>query len=444
MKKFKFIILIICLISMSFTFRGSCSGAIGGFLLYMDEFLWKPFFDKGDGLYVANGISIGRNGQIYRTTGNDTINLLPKNSGTTQDLNAIAISYHSEPFYLVVGNNGTILRSVNEGNNWMTRTSPTTNNLNDVCFGFNGYQYIVGDAGTLLRSNSLGQNWSTVSSGTTRKLNVVTAHSAQTEIIIVAGEKGTILRSSTSGFTFTNVSIPDTTFDFTCNNLSSVGNVEINNFYLAGTNGKIYRSTNFGLNWTALNSGITTNINSIFFESDDSGAVAGDNGVIRVTTNSGLTWNSDPIFNGLSGNLTSISVMPRASKTYTALSLNGMTGLSRIGVISEDSVIIVTSVKQLSSEIPSTFKLHQNYPNPFNPKTKIKFDIEKSTNVKLSIFDITGKEVALLVNTFLPLGEYEADWDAGNFASGVYFYRLYLEESKGNATVLTNKMILSK
>ncbi|HCN38173.1 MAG TPA: hypothetical protein DIS94_10740 [Bacteroidetes bacterium] len=74
----------------------------------------------------------------------------------------------------------------------------------------------------------------------------------------------------------------------------------------------------------------------------------------------------------------------------------------------------------------------------------MKFDIEKSTNVKLSIFDITGKEVALLVNTFLPLGEYEADWDAGNFASGVYFYRLYLEESKGNATVLTNKMILSK
>jgi hypothetical protein len=74
--------------------------------------------------------------------------------------------------------------------------------------------------------------------------------------------------------------------------------------------------------------------------------------------------------------------------------------------------------------------LGQNYPNPFNPVTKIRFDIKKSefrsqnSEVTLKIFDITGKEVARLVNETLQHGSYEVKFDGSMLNSGVYFYKL--------------------
>jgi hypothetical protein len=96
-------------------------------------------------------------------------------------------------------------------------------------------------------------------------------------------------------------------------------------------------------------------------------------------------------------------------------------------------------IKPISSEIPESFKLYQNYPNPFNPVTNIKFQIAKSSNVKLIVFDISGKEATTLVNEYLQPGTYEADWDAEKYASGVYFYRFITDNFSD-----TRKMILVK
>ena len=73
------------------------------------------------------------------------------------------------------------------------------------------------------------------------------------------------------------------------------------------------------------------------------------------------------------------------------------------------------------------YKLNQNYPNPFNPNTKIVFDIMKNGLVKLKVFDITGKEIATLLNGIKQAGRYEAEFDGTALASGVYFYRLEAE-----------------
>lgn len=88
---------------------------------------------------------------------------------------------------------------------------------------------------------------------------------------------------------------------------------------------------------------------------------------------------------------------------------------------------LVIGIQQISSEIPQQFKLSQNYPNPFNPVTKIRFEVPatgKNNFVTLKIYDISGKEVAKLVDNNFTAGIYEADWDAKGFSSGVYFYRL--------------------
>jgi serine protease AprX len=82
-------------------------------------------------------------------------------------------------------------------------------------------------------------------------------------------------------------------------------------------------------------------------------------------------------------------------------------------------------ITPISSEIPKVFKLYNNYPNPFNPSTKISFDLPKQAISKLVVYDITGREAAVLVNNEeLRAGKYEVTFDGTNLASGVYFYRI--------------------
>lgn len=81
-------------------------------------------------------------------------------------------------------------------------------------------------------------------------------------------------------------------------------------------------------------------------------------------------------------------------------------------------------IQQISTEIPNVFRLEQNYPNPFNPSTKINFALPKSTYVSLKVFDVTGREVADLINGNLNAGVYEFDFNASKLNSGIYFYRM--------------------
>jgi hypothetical protein len=93
----------------------------------------------------------------------------------------------------------------------------------------------------------------------------------------------------------------------------------------------------------------------------------------------------------------------------------------------------------VNTQIPVKFSLSQNYPNPFNASTKINYDIPEQGNVKLTIYDILGREVSVLVNSEHRPGKYEAVWNANNFSSGVYFYRLIYGD-----LIVSKKMVLIK
>lgn len=82
-----------------------------------------------------------------------------------------------------------------------------------------------------------------------------------------------------------------------------------------------------------------------------------------------------------------------------------------------------TSV-QFYSGLPREYQLMQNYPNPFNPSTAISINLPENANVKLKIYDVTGQEVASLVNEFLSAGNYEFNFDGSSLNSGTYFYRM--------------------
>ena len=85
------------------------------------------------------------------------------------------------------------------------------------------------------------------------------------------------------------------------------------------------------------------------------------------------------------------------------------------------------------------YRLYQNYPNPFNPTTSIRFDLRKTSHVKLIVYDIIGREVALLVNEKLSYGGYTVEWISRGYPSGVYFYKLITDEY-----VDVKKMVLIK
>ena len=83
-----------------------------------------------------------------------------------------------------------------------------------------------------------------------------------------------------------------------------------------------------------------------------------------------------------------------------------------------------TGIAEERRGMPSEFELSQNYPNPFNPSTTIKYELPKSTEVRLSVYDLLGREVSILVNDRGDAGVHEVKFDAANLASGVYVYRL--------------------
>ncbi|MBK6771596.1 MAG: T9SS type A sorting domain-containing protein [Ignavibacteria bacterium] len=96
-----------------------------------------------------------------------------------------------------------------------------------------------------------------------------------------------------------------------------------------------------------------------------------------------------------------------------------------------------TDIKKLNSFQTANYKLYQNYPNPFNPTTNIEFAIPKDNFVSLKIYNLLGKEIMSLLNEFKQAGSYSVTFDAANYPSGVYYYKI-----KSGSFVQVRKMVL--
>ncbi|HEX2786640.1 MAG TPA: S8/S53 family peptidase [Ignavibacteria bacterium] len=128
--------------------------------------------------------------------------------------------------------------------------------------------------------------------------------------------------------------------------------------------------------------------------------------------------------------------IPANSSIYVGFALVAAENLNDLKTNAANAKIKYASVLGISSNenlIPEKFQLHQNYPNPFNPSTTIKFGLAQNSFVKISVYDMLGREVAQLVNQRLNAGTHEASFNASNLTSGTYFYKLeteYFTETK--------------
>jgi hypothetical protein len=157
----------------------------------------------------------------------------------------------------------------------------------------------------------------------------------------------------------------------------------------------------------------------------------------RISNNDSLSGAKWTFLNFGQGGIKLDSAIDRNKKIY--MQTRNSFGESIIADIN-----IISNVFKSDSNVPVKFALSQNYPNPFNPTTNIQFNIAKSENVKLVVFNILGQKIATLVNGEMKAGTYTATWNGkdefGNsVASGIYFYRF--ESQSFNST---KKMILMK
>jgi hypothetical protein len=103
-------------------------------------------------------------------------------------------------------------------------------------------------------------------------------------------------------------------------------------------------------------------------------------------------------------------------------------------------IALTTGVPDLlSSRVPSEFGLSQNYPNPFNPRTTIRYEVPQKSRLTLSVYNLLGQQVSILVQGEQEAGHHEVRFDGSNLASGVYFYRL-----QAGSFVETKKLLLLK
>jgi hypothetical protein len=110
------------------------------------------------------------------------------------------------------------------------------------------------------------------------------------------------------------------------------------------------------------------------------------------------------------------------------------------GTISyEGGSLLITDALETESVLPKKFALYQNFPNPFNPTTTISFDVPKQATVKITIFDVMGREVTRLVDNDYSAGSYSVNWNASPYASGLYYYRI-----EAGDFVAVRKLVLMK
>ncbi len=258
--------------------------------------------------------------------------------------------------------------------------------------------------------------------------------------------------------------------------------------FISQTNNYTRITTNSGMNWTILFNGSGQGFYDMYFA--DSLTGWGNFFETRKTTDGGFNWfsqtmpsggnivtspiqnlaglNKDTIWGAGAQILTSLGIRGMINRTtdggntwlfqvpdssynnniYRYLvfynKLNGwayLNSLRGIHTITGGDPIWLTPVQQISTEVPKEYRLYQNYPNPFNPVTNIKYSVKRETSdVKLVVFDITGKEIIILVNQKQSAGTYEVDFSGSNYSSGLYFYSLIID---GKLTD-TKKMILLK
>ena len=395
------------------------------------------------------------------------------NSGTSETIDKVLFLNENTGF---IGCDNSVRMTTNGGASWFIVLDQGCNSI-QFLNNFTGYI----NTGSLYKTTNGGFNWNLISSSFSYVENIqmtdtLTGYGGAGAILSRNENTAYFIKTFDGGLTWfplnSNIAGYITSFIFFNASTGVVASYSPNKptsfFYL-------YRTTNGGANWNQIMSSTSTFRIDNFSKPNDSSAVA-FNGVNTFRTETrGATWQiataphqiycrSVHFFNILTGfaagsfeeGTTNGRIIKTSDggnnwqtsinypSTFRFLSINFpsvLTGYASAysGLILKTTNGGLTFVDPWSTEIINNYSLSQNYPNPFNPTTKIIYELPITNYVSLRVFDVNGKEIEILVNANQTAGSYSVSFNAANYPSGVYFYKL----ESGNFNE-TRKMLLVK
>ncbi len=353
----------------------------------------------------------------------------------------------------ICGSDGVILKTTNGGINWISQYNEAIDKSLYGIYPVNAnVVYCVGWFETILKTTNGGINWLTLQNGPIGQGNCHFCLFFLDENTGWIGSTFQVKKTTNGGLNWIDYIYGDWLYDiYFKDSLNGIG-----------VNGEAYHygiTTNGGLNWIPLISGEGNYFNiSIMPYNKNIGFIINSMGFsVRKTTNFGMTFDSVGNIPNVSnvlycskfinenigwagGSYGQIYKTENGGKTWRTQNSLNESFIRKFYALNDSEVwacggggkIIyttnggdtITSIHQISSNVPDRFDLSQNYPNPFNPVTKINYDLPKSGMVKLVVYDILGREIKILVNEFTQAGKYSVEFDGSKFASGVYFYRI--------------------
>ena len=369
----------------------------------------QAFLSSGSTIYA------GTDGGVFRSSG-DTA-WFPVNDGLANtDAEALA-AIDSQLFVGIRG--GGVYRLNDSTSTWTPSSSGLTDTVVEALM-FRDSVLIAGtNASGVFRSLDSGATWSTTNNPETSAQRVFTF--AATDSLLFAGAEGGIYVSNDNGV---NWSLRNNGLSWTyIEGLAFIGDTL---FACSGSGGGVYRSTNSGELWTECNTGMTNwFVNSIVAFPPK--LFAGSQNGLFVSTDRGDSWRrSDSSFSG--ENVFALFVDGDEMLVSTA------SGVYRIAVN-----LTPTRVEGQAPPLPGDFQIFPNYPNPFNPSTTLAYDLPEAANVRLIVYDILGREVAVFDEGRKMAGRHVRAITGRGWPSGVYVVRLQVGNRRADVKIVLTR-----
>ena len=380
---------------------------------------------------AINGIAFA-GGKGYAVTKNSDVLTSPDGSGSSWDYAASAgmwdandIKFIDENTGFVLKENRHILKTENAGQDWATVLEPTAFNTRskagnlhfiDAQTGFAWMTIDDYDTYYVYKTEDGGNSWAQLDSTKGPKYLSGSMGFFDEKNGFAAGPDRWIRSTTDGGQTWESDTLKA---NFPAhmslkNDAEEVCVVSETKAWIVGKKFIAY-TENTGANWNFVEHGVAdidSSFYTVSFVNEDMGFIGCYDGVILKTTDGGITWEKDETQKGLHRFYCS------AFNADNSIFF-GTSGGSIIGAKVE------TSVEELHTDgVVKAFKLEQNYPNPFNPVTRIQFALANEDVVTVKVFDVTGREVATLLDQSMKAGQHVVSFDATNFTSGIYFYQM--------------------
>lgn len=393
-----------------------------------------------------NGWIGGDSGVIIHTTNNGQ-NWILQNSGVTNSVTSIFFLNENTGYALSLNFDNTppkfygtnILYTTNGGDNWNNYLFRDTNVfLNTIYFYDLQHGYMGGSGGNLYYTTDSGIEWKKSASDSviSSVFPVEKIKFANSQTGYASGGAfdiaGVTWKTTNGGVNWRSTIVgPEPLNDLYI--FDSVNVICVGGDFEYGASNVI--TSNSGANWNYSEFGVFGISRAIDFRtSEEAWIPLGIVDSFLVTTNKGASWNLSP--------------SPPGAYIYDLVFTNSRNGwaIGNNGYILKFNSQII-SVSEANNFIPESMILFQNYPNPFNPDTKIRYQINVSSNINLTVYDALGKEIKSLVNEWQNSGIYEVNFNGENYPSGIYFIKLMNDENgqTGNSiNSVTKRMLLLK